>query len=117
MRPHCIGGYHVLGKQENASNDINRGTGMVKCRVCARKMCAPCHNLETIRESAPPHPEMIHPADEDHDPEMPDHDTTATHSAPLGDEAPWPILGRQKELAEKNISNRITFIPHRMRKR
>ena len=34
---------------------------MVKCRVCAWRICATCHNLETRGEFAPPPPEITHP--------------------------------------------------------
>ena len=80
-------------------------------------MCATCHNLETRGGPAPSPPEMIHRVVEDHDTEMLDDHITTTHRALPGDEAPWPILERLKELAKQNMPNTITFIPHRMRKR
>ena len=77
---------------------------MMKCRACAWRMCLTCHNLETN-------------ADDDHDTEMPGHDDTATHSAPPANDVPLPTLDHLKKLAEKNMPNTITCIPHRLRKR
>ena len=98
------------GKCELCKNERKRGTEMEKYRVCAWRMCATCHDLETRGESAPSPHEMVHTADEDHDTEMPYHDNTTIHRTRLGDEAPWPILKRLK-----NMPKTITFIPHRMR--
>ena len=60
------------GKCERCKNVRKRGTEMVKCRVCAWRICATCHNLETRGEFAPPPPETTHPDHADHDNEMPD---------------------------------------------
>ena len=45
---------------------------MVKCRVCAWRICATCHNLEMRGESTPSPPEIRHPDHGDHDNEMPE---------------------------------------------
>ena len=88
---------------------------MLKCMVCAWRMCATCHNLETRGEPAPLPPELTHPATEYHDTETPDQDNTPLQRPLPGDEASWPTLERRRELAKKNMPNTITFIPQRKR--
>ena len=90
---------------------------MVKCRVCAWRICTTCHNLETRGETAPPPPEIRHRVPADHDNEMPDQNDTAADDEMLHDDANLHILESLRELAKKNMPNTITFIPHRMRKR
>ena len=41
------------GKCELCKKEKKRGTEMVKCRVCAGRMCATCHNLKTRQKSTP----------------------------------------------------------------
>ena len=106
-----------MGKCERCKNVRKRGTDMVKCRVCAWRVWATCHNLETRGETAPPHPEIRHPDDGDHDNEMPDHIDTAADDEMLHDDANLHILEILRELAKKNILNTITFIPHQKKKR
>ena len=90
---------------------------MMKCRVCAWRVCTTCHNLETRGESAPSPPETRHPDHGNHDNEMPDqNDTAADDEMRVGD-ANLHILENPSELAKKNMPNTTTFIPHRMRKR
>ena len=105
------------GKCERCENVRKRGTEMVKCRVCAWRVCATCHNLETRGEFAPPPPEITHPDHGDHDNEMPDQNDTAEDDEMLHDGASMHILESLRELAKKNMPNTITLIPHRMRKR
>ena len=76
---------------------------MVKCRVCAWRICATCHNLETRGESAPPPPEIRHPDHADHDNEMPDQNDTAEDDEMLHDGASLHILKNLRELAKKNM--------------
>ena len=90
---------------------------MVKCRVCAWRICATCHNLETRGEFAPPLPETTHPDHADHDNEMPDQNDTAEDDEMLHDGASLHILESLRELAKKSMPNTKTFIPHRNRKR
>ena len=90
---------------------------MVKCRVCAWRVCATCHNLETRGESAPSPPEIRHPDHGDHDNEMPDQNDTAADDEMLHDDANLHILQSLRELAKSNMPNTTTFIPHRMTKR
>ena len=52
----------------------------------------------------------------DHDTEMPEHDDKATHSTLPTNAAPWQTLEHLKKLAENNMPNTITFIPHRLGK-
>ena len=76
---------------------------MMKCRACAWRMCLTCHNLETRGELAPSLPELIHNADDDHDPQMQGYNgDTATHSALPTSGALWPTLEHLKKLAENN---------------
>ena len=89
---------------------------MVKCRVCAWRICATCHNLVTSGEIAPTPPEVTHPDHADHDNEMPDQNDTAEDDEMLHDDASLHILESLRELVKKNMPNTITFIPHRMRK-
>ena len=105
------------GKCERCKNVRKRGSEMVKCRVCAWRICATCNNLETRGEIAPPPPEITHPDHADHDNEMPDQNDTAEDDEMLHDDASLHILESLRELAKKNMPNTITFIPHRMRKR
>ena len=96
-----------------------RDTEMVKCRVCAWRVCATCHNLETRGESAPSLPEIRHPEHGNHDNEMPDQNDTAADDEMLRDDATLHILESFEGigLTKKNMPNTITFIPRRLRKR
>ena len=60
-------------------------------------MCATSHHLETRVESAPPPSDMVYPADEDHDSEMPDQD-----NAPLQSPDTW----RRSTLADPGASEK-----------
>ena len=73
---------------------------MVKCRVCAWRMCATSHNWETSGDSAPIPREMAPSADEDHDTEMPDHDNTPIQRTPCGRSWSAPERTGQEEHAE-----------------
>ena len=104
-------------KCERCKNVRKRGTEMVKCRVCAWRMCATCNDLETRVEIAPPLPEITHPDHAGHDNEMPDQNESVEDDEMLHDDASLHILESLRDLVKNNMPNTITFIPHRMRKR
>ena len=102
------------GKCERCKNVRKSDTEMVKCRVCAWRICARCHNLETRGEIAPPPPEIRDHADHDH--EMPDQNDTAEDDEALRDGANPAHPGELVRTVQEGYAT-ITFIPHRMSKR
>ena len=104
------------GKCEECKNVRKRGTEMMKCKVCAWRICATCHNIALRGEAAESPPEMTQPGrDEDGDVMM------MAEGIPTEDEMmryeEQRTLESLRQLSEKNMPNTITFIPHRMRKR
>ena len=85
------------GKCQRCKHVRKRGTEMVKCRVCAWRVCATCHNLETRGEFAPPLPEITHLDHADHDDEMPDQKDTAEDDEMLRDHSRSAGLNRKPD--------------------
>ena len=100
------------GTCETCKNVRKRGTEMAKCSVPGEYV-----RRATIwrREENPPRCLVSSCTLRPKKPEMPDQDSTPLPRPLPRNEAPWPILERLRELANKNISNTITFIPHKMR--
>ena len=105
------------GKCEKCKNVRKRGTEMMKCRVCAWRICATCYNIAMRGEAADSPPEMRQPGRGEDGDEM-----MAAEGIPSEDEMKryeeeQRTLASLRQLSERNMPNTITFIPHRMRKR
>ena len=105
------------GKCEKCKNVRKRGTEMMKCRVCAWRVCATCHNMAMRGETAQSPPEMRQPGrDEDEDATQDADGVDAEDEMSRSDET-QRTLESLRRLAERNVPNTSTFIPHRLRKR
>ena len=98
-------------KCERCKNVRKRGTEMVKCRVCAWRICATCHNFETRGEFAPPPPEITHQDHADHDNEMPDRNDTAEDDEMLHDGARLARPGKPERTGPEEYAEHDNIHP------
>ena len=86
---------------------VSRGGNAGKCESAGNVRGGCVRRATTLRrEESPPY-----------DNEMPDQNDTAADDEMLHDDATLHILESMRELAKKNMSNTITFIPHRLKER
>ena len=104
------------GKCEKCKNVRKRGTEMMKCRVCAWRICATCHNSMMRGEAAEPPPEMRQTGRGEYE-EMMGADGVPCEDEMMRHDEEQCTLESLRLLTERNMPNTITFIPHRMRKR
>ena len=107
----------MLENVKKCKNVRKRGTEMMKCRVCAWRICATCHNIAMRGEAAESPPEMRQPGRGEDDDEMLVADGIPTEDEMLRYDEEQRTLESLRRLAERNMPNTITFIPHRLRKR
>ena len=105
------------GKCEKCKNVRKRGTEMMKCRVCAWRICATCHNIAMRGEAAESPPEMRQPGRGEDEDEMMIADGIPTEDEMMRYDEEQRTLEGLRQLTKGNMPNTITFIPHRMRKR
>ena len=98
------------GKCERCKNVRKRGTEMMKCRVCAWRICATCHNCMMRGEAAEPPPEMRQTGRDEVDELMAVDGVHAENEVMRHDEE-QNTLESLRRLSERNMPNTITFIP------
>ena len=90
------------GKCEKCKNVRKRGSQMMKCRVCAWRVCATCHNMVMRGETTQSPPEMRQPGEcEDEDAMKVDDEADAEDVLPRGEETQRILKKPEKLGCEK----------------